>query len=186
MMTRPRVLALLALLGTVTLSVFVVVFTSSTSSAATVMAAGAGEPKNPTASQARAVIQASTPLRRLQHHHHVPNGAVVRRSDNPVFYKFGNTWYYIDSPTACPKLMAQSKEKLNPSCNETMDLSSDVSAWCPTNGLGGRPFEPFIGHLPAAVFTKVCHVPESQQQETVGGTQVVWHLVACIHHHTFR
>ena len=146
------------------------------------MAAGAGEPREPAASQARAAIQASTPLRRLQHRHHVPNGAVVRRSDNPVFYKFDNTWYYIDSPTACPKLMAESKKKLNPSCNKAMDLSSDVSAWCPTNGLGGRPFEPFIGHLPAAVFTKVCHVPESQQEEIVGGTEVV----AWIYHHTIR
>ena len=148
-----------ALLGTV----LVVVFTR-TSSAAPVMAVGAGESKD-LARQARAAVNASTPLRRLQDH--VPNGVPVRRSDNALFYKFGHTWYYIDSPTACPMLTTHSKKLLDPRCSvaylETIPLGSDVSAWCPTNGLGGASYEPFIGHLPDAVFTFLAPRPRLPQ-----------------------
>jgi len=104
----------------------------------------------------------------------IPNSQTVKRSDNALFYKYGHIWYYINSPTACPKLMSHPESPLDPRCSvtylKTMALGSDVSAWCPTNGLSGASYEPLIGYLPTAVFTKVCHVPESQQEEIVGGT----------------
>ena len=104
----------------------------------------------------------------------IPESTTVVRSDGALLYKFGHTWYYINSPTACPKLMAHPKSMLDPRCRvtylKTMALGIDVSAWCPTNGLSGASYEPLIGHLPAAVFTKVCHVPTPVCADTVGFT----------------
>ena len=89
---------------------------------------------------------------------------LVKRSDNAIFYKYDDTWYYINSPTACPKLDLQSSKLLDMRCHATylknVGLGSDISAWCPTNGLVRSSYSPNIGYLPPKVFTKVCQAQQ--------------------------